>query len=256
MPKARNFFRIRFVWLSRAAALRRWYHAIFLAALASSFSSARGDDKPQERTSAAIAVCNWQTVSSGFSPPRFLSHSRQEQVAHRRQNQVAFQSQVAAAFVLIQADLALLVLKATFHTPARECHQEQDLDAGLRGCAAHEEFQLAGIKDVSGHQQVKGLTRQAVISFDWFSTVAFRIFCYRKRLRICNGGVALGSGSSFGRGGAMRCTVGGKATPAAGNARPHVPCTSLRSRNRLPSCPTSAVCNRSRSAMTSAHSSS
>src|SRR5271165_3973309 len=166
MPSARNLFRVRFVWLLRATALRRWCHAIFLAALASSFSSARGDDKPQDRTSAAMAVCTWQTVSSGFSPPLFLSHPRQEQVAHRRQNQVAFQSQVAAAFVLIQADPALLVLETTFHTPARERHQKQDLDAGLRGCAAHEEFQLAGIKDVSGHQQVKGLSRQAVISFD------------------------------------------------------------------------------------------
>src|SRR5580693_4452198 len=132
MPNARNFFRVRFVWLLRVTALRRWCHTIFLAALASSFSSARGDDKPQERTSAAMAVCNWQTVSSGFSPPLFLSHPRQEQVAHRRQNQVAFQSEITTAFVLIQADLTLLVFKATFHTPARERHQQQDFNTGLR----------------------------------------------------------------------------------------------------------------------------
>ena len=161
MPSARNLFRVRFVWLLRATALRRWCHAIFLAAFASNFSSARGDDKPQERISAATAVCSWQTVSSGFSPPLFLSHPRQEQVAHRRQNQVAFQSQVTAAFVLIQADLTLLVFKATFHTPARECHQQQDFNIGVRRRIAHEEFQLAGIKYVSGHQQVKSLTRKA-----------------------------------------------------------------------------------------------
>lgn len=150
MPNARSFFRVRFAWLLRATALQRWHHAIFLAALASSFSSARGDDKPQERTSAAIAVCNWQTVSSGFFPPLFLSHSRQEQVAHSRQNQVPFQSQVTAAFVLIQADFTLLIFKATFHMPARERYQQQDFDIGLRRRVAHEEFQLAGIKYVFG----------------------------------------------------------------------------------------------------------
>ena len=56
MPSAHNFRRVLFVWLVRAAALRRCHHTIFLAAFASSFLSARGDDKPQERTTAAIAV--------------------------------------------------------------------------------------------------------------------------------------------------------------------------------------------------------
>ena len=159
------------MWLLRATALRRWHRAIFLAALASSFSSARGDDKPQEQTSrAATAVCNWQTVSSGFPPPLFLSHSRQEQVAHRRQNQVAFQSQVAAAFVLIPGrSRSSWSSKQRFtRQSARECHQEQDFDTGLRRRVAQpEEFQLAGIQQyISGHQQVKSLTRQAVISFD------------------------------------------------------------------------------------------
>ena len=58
MPSARNFFRVRFMWLLRATALRRWCHAIFFAAVASSFSSARGDNKPQERTSAGLTGDN------------------------------------------------------------------------------------------------------------------------------------------------------------------------------------------------------
>jgi predicted transposase YbfD/YdcC len=51
-------------------------------------------------------------------------------------------------------------------------------------------------------------------------------------------------------------TVGGAATPAAWNTRPAVPCNSLRNRNRLPVCSTSTYCTRSRSPITSAHSSS
>src|SRR6266446_6748511 len=44
------------------------------------------------------------------------------------------------------------------------------------------------------------------------------------------------------------------ATPIAWNTGPHVPWASLRSRNRFPSCSTSATCKRSRSQITSAHS--
>jgi hypothetical protein len=78
MPSETSFCRVRSVWALRAAALRHCHHAIFLTAFSSSFLSARGDDKPQQATTAAIAVCNWQTVSCGFSPPLFLSHARQE----------------------------------------------------------------------------------------------------------------------------------------------------------------------------------
>src|SRR5512135_329737 len=110
MPSSRSLCRVRFTWLLRARALRRCAQVIFRAAVASSFSRDRREDNPQQRTNAATAVCSWQTVSPGVVPPPFLPHSRQEQVAHRRDDQVAFQSPVAAALVLVQPDLALLVL--------------------------------------------------------------------------------------------------------------------------------------------------
>src|SRR5512135_723644 len=73
MPSALSFFRVRFTWLCRAWALRRCAHVIFLTAFASSFSFDRRDDNPHERTSAASAVCSWQTVSSGLFSPPFLT---------------------------------------------------------------------------------------------------------------------------------------------------------------------------------------
>ena len=78
MPSSCNRRRVRFTWLFRALAFRRSAQVIFLAALASSFSLDRRDANPQQRTSAATAVCNWQTVSSGFFPPQLLAHPRQE----------------------------------------------------------------------------------------------------------------------------------------------------------------------------------
>src|SRR5512142_3224488 len=130
MPSSRSLRRVRFVWLFRAWAFRRCAHRIFLAAFASSFSFDRREDIPQQRTNAASAVCSWQTVSSGFFPPEFLAHPRQEQVAHRREDQVSLQPQVTPALVLVQPDLALLVLKTTLHAPAREGDQQQGPDAG------------------------------------------------------------------------------------------------------------------------------
>src|SRR4051812_33370808 len=120
MPSSRSILRVRFTWLLRAAALRRRAHVIFFAAFSSTCSFDRRDVNPQERTNAAIAVCSWHTVSPGtFSPP-FLPHPRQEQVAHRANDHVPFQAQVPSALVLIQPDLALLVLEATPHPPPRE----------------------------------------------------------------------------------------------------------------------------------------
>src|SRR5207302_1994364 len=48
---------------------------------------------------------------------------------------------------------------------------------------------------------------------------------------------------------------GGAATPTACNTRPAVPCSSLRNKKRLLVCSTSTYCTRSRSSITSAHSS-
>src|SRR5512142_2980383 len=121
---------------------RPWLHdvVIFLTAFASSFSFDRRDDNPHERTSAASAVCSWQTVSSGLFSPPFLTHTCQEQVAHRRQDQVTLQPQIASPLVLVQPDLAFVVLKATLHPPAREGDQKQSPNAGPRRRVAHEEL--------------------------------------------------------------------------------------------------------------------
>jgi hypothetical protein len=46
-------------------------------------------------------------------PPELHSHSSQEQVAHATQDQVAFQPLVTPTFLLVQPDLAHLVLETT-----------------------------------------------------------------------------------------------------------------------------------------------
>src|SRR5271169_6837330 len=109
MPSCSSFSRARFQWLLRAWALRRWAYLTFAAAFCNSLTLSFGDDNPHERTKALIAVCNWQTVSSGFFFPPVLTHASQEQVAYRRDDEVAFQPQIATPLVLIQADLALVV---------------------------------------------------------------------------------------------------------------------------------------------------
>ena len=81
MPSCRSFSSARFQWLFLACALRRWLYFIFLAAFWSSSRLAFGDDNPHERTKAAIAVCNWQTVSPGFFFRPSLTDASQEQVA-------------------------------------------------------------------------------------------------------------------------------------------------------------------------------
>ena len=66
MPRRLSFSMACFQWLFRACALRRWLYLIFVAAFCNSSPLAFGDDNPHERTKAAIAVYNWQTVSSDF----------------------------------------------------------------------------------------------------------------------------------------------------------------------------------------------
>src|SRR3954470_15659188 len=127
MPSPSSFLMVVLVWLFRAWAFRRWAYMILLAVLSSSLSICSGSEIHHDRTKADVAVCSWQTVSSGSFFRPSLPHPRQEQVAHRRDDQVAFQPQIAAPLVLVQADLALVVLEAPFHAPAREGHQQQDL---------------------------------------------------------------------------------------------------------------------------------
>src|ERR1700678_1512177 len=102
MPNSRNRRRVRLVWHLLATAFLRCAHQIFSSVL----STASGDGRlpsHQNRIEAAIAVCTWHSVSSGFSPPKFLPRPCQEQVAHRAQDQVAFQTLVSPTLILIQS---------------------------------------------------------------------------------------------------------------------------------------------------------
>src|SRR5947199_2820247 len=110
MPNSRSFRLVVLVWLLRAWALRCCWYVIFAAVFSSNRPEAGWSLTHQDRISAAVAVCNWHTVSSRFFPP-FLARFCQEQITDRRQHQVPFQALVAPPFVLIQTKLTLVVLK-------------------------------------------------------------------------------------------------------------------------------------------------
>ena len=116
-PTARSFFRVALVWLFRAAAFLTCVRSIS-AAVRSNFFIEGHRPSHQYGINAAIAVCTWHSVNSGFSPPELFSHPRQEQVAHAAQDQVAFPPLVTTSFILVQPDLRFLALEATLDVPA------------------------------------------------------------------------------------------------------------------------------------------
>src|ERR1700677_2843628 len=162
MPNARSFFRVVLVWLFRAAAFLLCVRRISSAVRSNSFADGRSLSH-QLGINAAIAVCTWHSVSSGFFPPELLSHPRQEQVTHATQDQVAFQALVTTPFVLIQPDLRFLILETTLDSPSRETHQQQLRDRRLRGGVAHEELHLLDVQDVASHHQVHRFARHPVL---------------------------------------------------------------------------------------------
>src|SRR3954469_15760427 len=117
MPRACRRRRVRLVWNRRAWALRRCARSISADVRSSNFLGGVRSSH-QNGINAATAVCTWHSVSSGFSPPELLTHPRQEQVAEAAQDQVAFQPPVPPPLVLVQPDLALLVLEAPLDVPA------------------------------------------------------------------------------------------------------------------------------------------
>ena len=147
MPSFFSFRRVVLVWLLRAWAVRRWRWVIFLAVFSSHRAEAGWSVSHHDRTSAAIAVCSWHTVHSGFFPP-VLPHLSQEQVTDRRNDQLALKSPVAAPRVLIQADCARGILKTTRHPPARKGHPQQGPPAGFGRRVPDEELDLFGIQDI------------------------------------------------------------------------------------------------------------
>src|SRR5436190_24227417 len=72
-----------------------------------SLTATRPND--QERTMAAAAVRTWQTVSSGFFPPQFLMHLRQEQMADSRDRLMAHQPHISVAKFHRENELTLNV---------------------------------------------------------------------------------------------------------------------------------------------------
>src|SRR3954453_14189668 len=130
MPPSWSLRRVRLVWLFRADTFRRRARTISSDVLSSNLLGARRFNH-QRGINAAIAVCTWHSVSSGFFPPEFLPHPRQEQVTDRTEDQMAFQPLVPAALVVVQAHFPLLVLKTTLHAPPREGHQKQRRHGGL-----------------------------------------------------------------------------------------------------------------------------
>lgn len=112
MPSSCNRRRVCFVWHFRAVAFRRCVRASSATVRSISFADGRCSSH-QYGINTPSAVCTWHSVSSGFSPPEFLPHPRQEQVADGTQSQMAFQPHILATLVVIQADFALLVLEAT-----------------------------------------------------------------------------------------------------------------------------------------------
>jgi hypothetical protein len=128
----------------------------------------------------------------------------------------------------LMAGLALFSLK------------DPSLLAFMRRAVDHNLRRVFGLRAVPSDTQMRTI-------LDSSSTAESSISRISLDLIHQSGGVAPGAASPPGVDGETCCTVGGKATPTAWNTLPHVPCTSLRSRNRFPSCSTSTICNRSKS---------
>ncbi len=132
--------------------------------------------------------------------------------------------------------------------------------AGLAGSS----LTLLHVHDNCGElvaaMKAAGLDAAAYPALDSSSTPRNPISKLQHELRACNmsvapGAVVGGRLDSHGYGASICCTVGGSATPVAANTLPQVPWASLRNKNRLPSCSTSAYCRFTRSRTTSSHSS-
>ncbi len=149
MPRACNLCSVCLVWHFLVSAFLCCVRSISAEVRTNSFFGGVMLNH-QNGISAAIAVCTWHSVSSGFFPPELLTNPRQEQVAYATEDQMAFQPLVAPPLVLVQADLGLLVLETALDAPPREGNKQHRLDRGSRRCVTHEELQLVGVQDIAG----------------------------------------------------------------------------------------------------------
>jgi len=153
MPISRSFRRVRLMWLLRALAL-----SCCVACISSAMCSiSAGEARPlshHDCTSPPTAVWTCRTVNSGFFPPKLLMDLGKEQMADRGQHQVAFQARVPPALVVVQPQLAFLILKTAFHTPSREADQQQRFHLRFRRRVADEELDLVRFQYIPSDDQM------------------------------------------------------------------------------------------------------
>src|SRR6266511_5784446 len=148
-PSSCSLRRVCLVWLTRAAAFRLCVYPMRSAVRSSSRCPALLPS-PHDCTNAAAAARTWHTVTSGFFPPQPLSHPRAKQVRQRRQPLVPQQPLVIPPFVVVEAQLGLLVLEAALLVPARERHQQQRRDRRPGRGVADEVLHLVVVQGVTG----------------------------------------------------------------------------------------------------------
>jgi hypothetical protein len=90
------------VWLFRAAAFLHCVRRISSAVRSNSFDDGRCLSH-QLGINAAIAECTWHSVSSGFFPPEFHSHPRQEQFHDVKENERIGQVQLRKVWANVGA---------------------------------------------------------------------------------------------------------------------------------------------------------
>jgi hypothetical protein len=155
IPDSWSRRRVAWVGLRRKLASRCWVLDNSAAVPSTSLAEGRCSSH-QYGIKAASAVWIGHSVSSGFFPHQFLTHSGQEQVADRAERQVALEAQRAATLIMIQAYLALVIFETTLPTPTRKSHEQQGLDRGLRRGVAHEELDLVRVQHSASDEQRQG----------------------------------------------------------------------------------------------------
>src|SRR3990172_7160048 len=161
MPNARSFCRVALLWLLRAWAFLCCAQAISFAACSYSGLEARPSSH-QDLTTAAAATWTWQTVTSGFFPPKLLADSGQEQIAHGRERQMSLQSHPAAALVVVQTHFPLLIFETPLDPPTGKGHPQERAKPRVGGSVAEEVLDLVVIEHVAGNDQVVWLVGKAL----------------------------------------------------------------------------------------------
>ncbi len=160
-PFCRSRRRVRFWCDVRVLRFARCVSTISVATC----SSSRVETRPfshSELIWAAIALWIWHTVHSGFFPPTPQNRSGEKKIADTCQDQMSDQPLVGSALVMVQAQFALLILKAALHAMPSQRHQQQRCDRRARRRVADEVLHVSFAQHVPGHDQVQLRARQTV----------------------------------------------------------------------------------------------